>query len=162
MEVNGIPVFSTLDILAALTNCKHHNQQQCKSTLSHSQIKEGLTREGIPQVNIDQFNPHFIMNLDHIIRQEPQLISNSGGVFQYSFSKLTQSKLMHQDDWDEWQKAEWVQLDQCNSQFMFGMPTTVKDHNNVFHLVWSYTIIDLDGRKKPCCTYDGSTHGGKV
>ena len=43
------------------------------------------------------------MNLDHIIRQEPELIRNSGGVFHYSFSKLTRSKLMRQEDWDEWQ-----------------------------------------------------------
>ena len=58
--------------------------------------------------------------------------------------------------------AEWVQLDQYYSQFMFGIPTKVKDRNNVFHLVLSYAIKDLDGRKKARCTCDGSTRGGKV
>jgi hypothetical protein len=148
--------------MTALNNCKRHNQQHCTITLSHSQIKEGLTSAGIPQINIDQFNLHFIMNLDHIIKQEPELIRDSGGVFQYSFSKLTRSKLLRQHDWDEWQKAEWLQLDQYYSQFMFGAPTKVMDRNNVFHLVWSHAVKDLNSRKKACCTCDGSTRGGKV
>jgi hypothetical protein len=162
MEVNGIPVSSTTDVSTILNNCKLRNQSHCKIIFSHSQIKEGLTSEGIPQINIDQFNPRFIMNLDHIIRQEPELIRDGGGVFQYSFSKLTRNKLMRQDDWNEWQQAEWLQLDQYYSQFMFGTLTKVQDRNNVFHLVWSYAIKDLDGRKKARCTCDGSTCGGKV
>jgi hypothetical protein len=162
MEINGIPVSSSLDVITTLNNCKRRHQEQCKITLSHSQIKEGLTSEGIPQVNIDQFNPRFIMNVDHIIRQEPELIRDSGGVFQYSSSKLTRGKLMRQDDWSDWQEAEWLQLDQYYSQLLFGSPTKVTDRNNVFHLVWSYSIKDLDGRKKARCTCDGSTRGGKV
>eukprot|EP00804_Cyclotella_cryptica_P013246 CCRYP_007032-RA/>CCRYP_007032-RA protein AED:0.39 eAED:0.39 QI:0/0/0/0.5/1/1/2/0/451 len=42
---------------------------------------------------------------------------------------------------------------------------TAMDDNmrsNVFHLVWTYTIKELDKRKKARCACDGSTRGGKV
>ena len=157
-----LPDLSLLKVFGSRVCVKVTGKRRAKLTLSHSQIKEGLTRAGIPQINIDQFNLRFITNLDHIIKQEPELIRDSGGVFQYSFSKLTRSKLLRQHDWDEWQKAEWLQLDQYYSQFMFGAPTKVMDRNNVFHLVWSHAVKDLNSRKKACCTCDGSTRGGKV
>ncbi|KAL7489869.1 hypothetical protein ACHAW6_016196 [Cyclotella cf. meneghiniana] len=45
---------------------------------------------------------------------------------------------------------------------MFGTPTQVTDRSQVFHLVWTYNIKDLDKRKKARCACDGSTRGGKV
>jgi hypothetical protein len=78
------------------------------------------------------------------------------------FSKLTRGRLIKQSDWDEWQAAEWKQLDQYWSQFMFGQPVQVKTREHVFHLVWTYKIKDEDGRKKARCACDGSSRGGKV
>jgi hypothetical protein len=69
--------------------------------------------------------------------------------------------LIKQDNWSEWQQAEFEQLDQYWSQFMFGQPEYMKDRNNVFHLVWTYKIKD-NGRKKARCTCDGSSRGGKA
>eukprot|EP00804_Cyclotella_cryptica_P030736 CCRYP_009176-RA/>CCRYP_009176-RA protein AED:0.05 eAED:-0.06 QI:0/-1/0/1/-1/1/1/0/645 len=78
------------------------------------------------------------------------------------FSKLTRGKLLKQPDWSEWQQSEFLQLDQYQKQFMFGSPMKVQDRSNVFHLVWTYNIKDLDKRKKARCACDGSTRGGKV
>jgi len=76
--------------------------------------------------------------------------------------KLTRGKLLHQDDWSEWQTSEFLQLDQYDSQDMFGSPEAVESNEAVFNLVWSYGIKALDARKKARCTCDGSPHSGQV
>jgi hypothetical protein len=71
-----------------------------------------------------------------------------GGVQHWKFSKLTRGKLLKSNEWDEWRRAGWLQLNQYYNQGMFGGPTFVKDHSQVFHLVWTYMIKDLNARKK--------------
>jgi hypothetical protein len=70
--------------------------------------------------------------------------------------------LLKQPNWNEWQESERLQLDQYQKQFMFGEPTFISDRTNIFHLVWTYTIKELDKRKKARCACDGSTRSGKV
>ena len=60
--------------------------------------------------------------------------------------KLTRGKLLRQDDWADWQELEYLQLDQYDSQGMFGDPVAVDDDAAVFHLVWTYAIKALDRR----------------
>ena len=55
-----------------------------------------------------------------------------------------------------------IPMDQYESQLMFGALVHVTDMSNVFYLVWSYAVKDLDNRKKARCTCDGSSRGGKV
>jgi hypothetical protein len=76
--------------------------------------------------------------------------------------KLTRGKLLRQDGWDDWQDSEYLQLDQYDSQGMFGDPVAVDDDAAVFHLVWTYAIKALDHRKKARCVYDGSSRSGSV
>jgi hypothetical protein len=45
---------------------------------------------------------------------------------------------------------------------MFGKPVATTDDAAVFHLVWTYVIKALDGRKKAKCVCDGSTRSGSV
>lgn len=161
MEVGGLPVSQISDVERILRNLKQRGMNECTLILAHAELKEGLTSMGIPQLHLDQFNPRYILNIDCITHQSPTYLQ-SGGVWQYSFSKLTRGKLVKQPDWEDWQKSEWLQLDQYYSQLMFGEPTHVKDRNNVFHLVWTYNIKDVDGRKKARCACDGSSRGGKV
>ena len=85
----------------------------------------------------------------------------SGGIYTCIFSKLTWDKLMKQQDWVEWRGSEWIWLNQYRSQFMFGDPVSV-DQNNIFQLVWTYNIKDINGRKTARCACDGSTWDGKV
>jgi hypothetical protein len=111
--------------------------------MAHPEVKGDLvTSQGIPQLHIDQLNTRFIMNLDYIQRQQaPTIIS--GGV---KFNKLTSAKLLKikTKEWNKWKEAEWLQLEQYYSQGMFGAPTFVKDYSQVFHVVWTYTITDLN------------------
>jgi hypothetical protein len=161
IEVNGIPVNEIEDVARVLQQCKEKGYNSVKILMAHPEIKTGLTSKGIPQIHIDQLNPKFILNLDHIAKQHAPVIE-SAGVFQYSFNKLTRGKLVKQEDWNDWQASEWKQLDQYYEQLMFGKPTYVKDRSQVFHLVWTYMIKDVDKRKKARCACDGSTRGGKV
>ena len=39
--------------------------------------------------------------------------------------KLTRKFLMKQDDWDDWRKSEFKQLDQYRAQNTLGLPTTL-------------------------------------
>ena len=91
--------------------------------------------------------------------------SLDGGVLQYitRAHKLTRGVLLlKQWDWDNWQKSEFLQLDQYELQGMFGEPVLVSNSNAVFNLVWTYAVKEVDGRKKARCTCDGSTRGGQV
>ena len=49
--------------------------------------------------------------------------------------KLTQGKLLKDDDWDVWQKSEYTQLDQHDAQGMFVEPVPVTDKGAVFNSV---------------------------
>ena len=79
-----------------------------------------------------------------------------------SVMRLTQGKLLKQQDWDEWQASEYLQLDQYDTQGTFGIPVPILDDMSVFHLVWTYAIKALDSRKKARWTCDGSTMSGQA
>jgi hypothetical protein len=42
------------------------------------------------------------------------------------------------------------------------MPTAVDQNDAIFHLVWTYNIKAIDGRKKARCVCDGSSRSGSV
>jgi hypothetical protein len=44
---------------------------------------------------------------------------------------------------------------------MFGNPVAA-DSDAMFHLIWTYNIKAVDGRKKAQCICDGSTCSGQV
>ena len=91
-------------------------------------------------------------------------IVESGDVRQYTtrVMRLTRGCLLKQDDWIEWQRSEYLQLNQYANQKCFGDPTAVDKDNAVFHLVWTYNIKALDGRKNAHCVCDGSSRSGLV
>jgi hypothetical protein len=45
---------------------------------------------------------------------------------------------------------------------MFGLTVTQSNGDTVFHLVWTYNIKTVNGRKKARCVCDGSTWSGQV
>jgi hypothetical protein len=89
---------------------------------------------------------------------------DSGNVLNYTTKvmRLTRERLLKQKDWNEWQESEFLQLDQYEKQQMFGNPVTVDDDATVFHLIWTYGIKTLDGRKKAHCVCNGSTRSGSI
>jgi hypothetical protein len=76
--------------------------------------------------------------------------------------RLTRGKLLKQPDWTDWQESEYLQLNQYHNQGMFGKPLEVEEDTAVFHLVWTYNIKALDGRKKARCVCDGSPRAGQA
>ena len=156
-----MPVHNVKEVQLTLQTEKAEGVVSCTLLLAHAELRDGLTHDGIPQINVDQLNTRFFLNKEFIETQQVPMVA-SGGVYNYAFSKLTRGKLLQQPDWNEWQESERLQLNQYQKQFMFGPPTMVSDRTNVFHLVWTYTIKELDKRKKARCACDGSTRGGKV
>ncbi len=76
--------------------------------------------------------------------------------------RLTRGKLLKQHDSEEWQASEFLQLDQYDAQWMFGLPVMVDSKAAVFHSVWTYAIKAVDGRKKARWACDGSPRSGQA
>lgn len=95
-----------------------------------------------------------------------ETIWDSGGdVWEWhnaSVYKLTRAALLKGTDWEDWQNSEFAQLDQYDSQGMFGTPVNATGDLSVFNLVWSYVVKELNKRKKARCTCNGSSRGGQV
>jgi hypothetical protein len=49
--------------------------------------------------------------------------------------QLTRGKLLKQPDWNDWQKLDFLQLDQYDKQGMFRTPVLKNDKMAVFHSV---------------------------
>jgi hypothetical protein len=96
-------------------------------------------------------------------------------------NKLTRGKLMKEEDWVEWQKSEYQQLDQYDKQGMFGEvvkisevikqaekefgPRNGKLPIGVFRLVWTYAVKlagDVKMRRKSRAAIDGSPRAGQA
>jgi hypothetical protein len=57
---------------------------------------------------------------------------------------LTCSKLIKHDNWAEWKASEYMQLDQYDTQGIFGEPCYVTSDNAVFNLVLVHAIKEVD------------------
>ena len=127
---------------------------------SHPELRRDISNKGLPiissasftQQTHDQINRRwdFTSVAEHLRVAPPYNIVHSGDVLNYItwVMKLTRGKLLHQEDWGEWQTSEFPQLDQYDSQGMFGTPVAVESNEAVFNLVWSYGIKAVDARKK--------------
>jgi len=171
ISINDTPITSSAEAATLLSQLPHTPRGTCRITVTASELRDGLTHDGIPQLSLDQLNPrHFFHIPSHTGHNSNNILANmirqswDGGVLHYltRANKLTRGVLMKQSDWHEWQNSEFLQLDQYELQGMFGEPTLVSNTFAVFNLVWTYAIKEVDGRKKARCTCDGSTRGGQV
>ena len=141
---------------------------------SHPIVRQDISHDGLPIVSSapftqdvhDQLNNRwdFTSLADHLRTTRPFEHVLDGDVINCvtKAMKLTRGKLLQLSDWDDWQESEYLQLNQYHSQGMFGDPVLTKDGDAIFHLVWTYNIKAVDGRKKARCVCDGSTRSGKV
>ncbi len=112
------------------------------------------------QATHDQLNSqwdYFILS-PRMKRIASYLVEESGDALNYvtRVMCLIQGKLLKQHDWHDWQDLEFLQLDHYFAQGMFGNLRAATSDKAIFNLVWTYNIKALDGRKKACCTCDGS------
>jgi hypothetical protein len=141
---------------------------------SHPEVRQNISHDGLPIVSSAPFTQHihdqinhpwdFLTVAEYLRKAPPYEIVESGDVLNYvsRAMRLTRGKLLNQDDWSDWQGSEYLQLDQYDAQGMFGKPVAVTQEDAVFHLVWTYAIKVVDGRKKARCVCDGSTRSGMV
>jgi hypothetical protein len=176
IKLNDVIINSIKDVQRALLTCANTKAKQCTLLMAHSAIRDGLVETGIPQINADQLNHRHsfdrvdVMTQDEFDRwfislpRELYTVVESGGVHNMTWesNKLTRRILLEQPDWHEWAESEFQQLDQYSKQHMFGQPCPVTTKEAVFHLIWTYVVKELDGRKKARCTCDGSTRAGQV
>jgi hypothetical protein len=141
---------------------------------SHPIVRQDISHDGLPIVSSapftqdihDQMNNRwdFTSVAEHLRNSHPFEHVYDGDVINCvtKAMKLTRGKLLQQSDWQDWQESEYLQLNQYHSQGMFGSPVATKEGDAIFHLVWTYNIKAVDGRKKARCVCDGSTRSGKV
>jgi hypothetical protein len=175
LSVNGTPVTTLLDAQQVFHELSLRQAATCILLFAHPENSHGLSNKGIPllcrnqisQLNIDQLNDQWTTKPTPppVLPKAPNYDIVIGGDVQNVVTKvmkLTQGKLMKQDDWTEWNESEHLQLDQYDKQFMFGEPVIAEDDSAIFHLVWTYVVKELDGRKKACCVCNGSSCSGQV
>ena len=63
VKVDNHIVHSRGDIIRALADAVQQQCQSCLLTFSHPDISHGLTNDGIPQVNVNQLNPHDMISV---------------------------------------------------------------------------------------------------
>ena len=150
----------------------------CTLLFAHPEISHGISNRDLPllrcdqisQLNIDQLSDRWTpkASLTPVLPDLPKTLTydivTDGDVRNMvtKVMKLTRGKLMKQTDWSAWNESEHLQLDQYNKQYMFGDPVPVEDESAIFHLVWTYVIKEVDGRKKARCVCDGSSCSGQV
>ncbi len=170
LSVNGTPVTTLPDVQQTFHDLLLRQAAKCILLFAHPEISHGLSNKGIPllrrdqisQLNINQLNDRWTPkptpppvlpeapNFDIVIDGDIQNVVTK-------VMKLTQGKLMKQDDWTEWNESEHLQLDQYDKQFMFGEPVIAENDLAIFHLVWTYAVKELNGQKKARCVCNGSS-----
>jgi hypothetical protein len=142
---------------------------------AHPEVRPDILRRGLPIISSEPFSllTHAQLNdrwefstvASHLSKKPTYDLIESGEVLNVvtRVMRLTRGKLLKQHDWEEWQTSEFLQLDQHDAQGMFGSPVLVDSNAAVFHLVWTYAIKAVDGRKKAKWACDGSSRsGGKI
>ena len=174
ININGTPASSISDAQAIFQQLSATRAPACTLLFSHPEITPVISNKGLPimstsdfsQFTHDQLNNRIDLLDDGLRLQHKRSYDTveSGDVLNYTtrVMKLTRGKLLCQDDWSDWQDSEYLQLDQYDSQGMFGDPIAVEEDDAIFHLVWTYAIKALDRRKKARCVCNGSTCSGSV
>ncbi len=142
---------------------------------SHPEVRPSLSQAGLPVVSSAPFTQHthdqlnnrweFATAAEHLRTCKPSHQHvRSGDVLNVvtRAMRLTRGILLKQPGWDEWQTSEYLQLDQYETQGMFGQPVPRVKDMSVFHSVWTYAKKALDARKKARWACDGSPRSGQA
>ena len=175
IKVGDSTVSSIDDVQRAIHELVTSNVPSTVLLFSHPEVRPNLSHDGLPIVSAAPFSlaTHDQLNFrwefstvadylrTHGTRYE---VVNSGDVRNMTTRamRLTRGKLLKQADWTDWQSSEYLQLDQYYNQGMLGKPHIADTNDSVFHLVWTYNIKALDGRKKARCVCDGSPRAGQA
>jgi len=174
IKVGNTLVSTIAEAQDAFTSAITSGSQFVTLLFSHPEIRQDISHDGLPIVSSAPFSQHihdqmnkrwdFTTVADYLRKAPPYKIVEDGDVLNYvtRVMKLTHGKLIQQNDWKDWQDSEYLQLNQYDAQGMFGPPVVASEKDAIFHLVWTYAVKAVDGRKKARCVCDGSTRSGMV
>ena len=134
-SVNGVPLTSIVEFVALVDTARKLGSLTIPISFATIDRQAMHPVLGVPQIHHDQMNI-VAAHLNDIAQhtQESRWAADSD-TFTPIVDKLTRRKLKVLDDWDDWNKAEFTQLDQCESQSTFGPPCKLPPHANVLHLL---------------------------
>ena len=168
-------VTTVTEVASALSTLTSSGARSTQLLLAHPAVRPNLSQDGLPIVSAapfslsthDQLNNRweFTTVAEFLRTNKPSFeIVHCGDVKNVvtRAMRLTRGKLLKQPDWTDWQTSEFLQLDQYYDQGMLGQPHMPTNDDSVFHLVWTYNIKALDGRKKARCVGDGSPRAGQA
>jgi Reverse transcriptase (RNA-dependent DNA polymerase) len=140
-----------------------------------------ITNEGIPNLNFDQLNviAHHLKTIEEPETQTkrhplewPEITPTDllhAEINNMVISKLTRRKLIDTEEWPEFEKSEFTQLNKYHKQGMFGAPIQhpPEPHNlTVLPWVWTYLYkidpVNLDPTAKARGTCNGGKRYGKI
>ena len=174
IQIGGTPVHSIAEAQKEFLRLSLEASRTVTLLFSHPEIRPAMTHDGLPIVSSAPFHQqvHDQMNqrwdfdtvAAHLLKARPYQHITDGDVINCvtKAMKLTRGKLIQMKDWNDWLESEYLQLNQYDRQGMFGDPVAAKKGDAIFHLVWTYNIKAVDGRKKARCVCDGSTRSGQV
>ena len=70
---------------------------------------------------------------------------------------FTKKQLLKWDDWPEWERSQYKQLDQYWDQGMFSSPLPLPHNANALHMLWRFNL-KVCGTKKSRMVCNGSPH----
>jgi hypothetical protein len=155
LAINGKDVHLVADVATRISELRSTDPGcMVELQLSFDDAVHGLSAAGLPQLYFDQLSviqAHIQAACTHTVHATSQS------------KRLTHCMLLQQEDWLEWEKAEFKQLNAYHSQGMFGMPRTPTPANIIFYWVWVYAIKQHENNcKKACAVCDGSTRGNQA
>ncbi len=178
ITIDGRSVLTIADVQHELSNAFANNLSLCTLLFSHPKVTPDTLNRSVPIMSKEDFTQYMHDQLNNCVNlladqdlDGPCILCTrsydvvlSGNVRNYTMRamQLTRGRLIQQDDWMDWQHLEYLQFNQYFNQGCFGAPTVVDKDDAIFHLVWTYNIKALNGRKKARCVCDGSSRSGSV
>jgi len=175
IKVGDITVSTVQDVEGAFALLLASGTPATTLLFAHPAVRPNLSQDGVPILSAapfslgthDQLNNRweFSTVAEYLRTAKPNYDIVECGEVQNVVTRamrLTRGKLLKQPDWSEWQSSEFLQLNQYFDQGMLGQPHMPSREDSIFHLVWTYNIKALDGRKKARCVCDGSPRAGQA
>ena len=123
IQIDGSPVSLITKAQAIFAGLSSKSTPTCTLLFFHPEITPGISNHGLPimsKSDFSQFTHNWLNNWLDLIEDSLRVqctpnynIVESGDVLNYTtcIMKLTRCKLLHLEDWTDWQESEYIQLD---------------------------------------------------
>jgi hypothetical protein len=157
--MDDIDIITEADLIQAVNAARQRKQFRTTMEFATDDSYGIHPHHGVPQLYFDQIN--IIAKHLRDIQEEAitRQLTPSHTTPPTPEEPVSQSFKLHQlrkrEDWPEWRKSRFKMLDQYHEQGMFGAPTPLPKHANVFRMLWTY-LLKIDGTRKARMVCDGN------